>query len=247
MSTTDVKAISQLKCLRTLRLSRNGIVELPEELGELIHLRYLDLSENEELEKLPESLGNLYNLQSLSLDDCHGLRTLPENMGNLINLRHLGNGCIRLQYLPRGIARLTSLQTLTVCPVMEDSGPDEAFKLGNLGSLDQLQGTLIIRIKGDLNDDATSEAQKARMSSKKLYHLSVRFATLEEQSHLQTSDDVQVLEALRPHQDLESLGIARYCGTTAPSWMITCLQNLKFLYLDVNFCLLLGNCPSLKT
>ncbi|XP_040366578.1 putative disease resistance protein RGA4 [Rosa chinensis] len=224
MSSIDIKAISQLKCLRTLNLSDNGIQELPEEIGELIHLRYLDLSENDGLEKLAHSLGNLYNLQTLRLTGCWGIRALPENMGNLINLRHLHTKrCDSLEYLPSGIGRLTSLQTLNTCPVNHDSGPSEGLKLGDLGSLDQLQGSLFIKIQGNLKD-ATSEAQKARLWNKKLCILVLQFPTLDKQSH------VQVLEALRPHQDLQTLLIGYYGGTTAPSWMIS-LQNLRSLSL----------------
>ncbi|XP_062029641.1 putative disease resistance protein RGA3 isoform X2 [Rosa rugosa] len=226
MSSIDIKAISQLKCLRTLNLSDNGIEELPEEIGELIHLRYLDLSDNSWLQKLPDSLGNLYNLQTLCLTDCDRLEKLPENTGNLINLRHLHTKrCDELEYLPRGIGRLTSLQTLDTCPVNHDSGPSEGLKLGDLGSLDQLQGTLVIKIKGNLKDTA-SEAQEARLwNKKKLCFLGLLlFPTLDKQSH------VQVLEALRPHQDLEKLVILGYGGTTEPSWMIS-LQNLRTLSL----------------
>lgn len=45
ITTIDSKAISQLKCLRTLNLSSNDVKELPEEINELTHLRYLDLSD----------------------------------------------------------------------------------------------------------------------------------------------------------------------------------------------------------
>ncbi|XP_024160644.2 disease resistance protein RGA2-like [Rosa chinensis] len=77
-------------------------------------------------------------------------------------------------------------------------------------------------MQGNLKD--TSEAQKACLWNKKLHSLELWFSRLEKQSH------VQVLEALRPHHDLENLLIKWYRGTTAPSWMIS-LQNLRSLSL----------------
>ncbi|KAL6141150.1 hypothetical protein ACLB2K_059441 [Fragaria x ananassa] len=54
-----VELILQLKSLRTLNLSKNSIIEVPKEIGGLIHLRYLNLSWNDELKELPDSLGDL--------------------------------------------------------------------------------------------------------------------------------------------------------------------------------------------
>ncbi|XP_050377134.1 putative disease resistance protein RGA3 isoform X2 [Argentina anserina] len=230
ISSVDLIAISKMKCLRTLNLSNNAIEEFPEEMGALIHLRYLDLSRNWRLEKLPDSVGNLYNLQTLRLDGCDELSALPESMGNLTKLRHLHNKyCRNLAYLPRGIARLTSLQTLDFCPVMDG----ECLKLEDLGSLDQLEGSLKIVIKtfkGKLND-ATSEAHKARLWSKKLYFLTIEIALLTEEQTQRTADIL--LEALRPHQDLLHLNIwgdTLWPCSAVPSWMIP-LQNLRSLEL----------------
>ncbi|KAM5575116.1 putative disease resistance protein RGA3 [Rosa sericea] len=85
----DSDLISQLKRLRTLNLSRNNIHQLPEEIGDLIHLGYLDLSRNGNLRRLPDNICNLYNLQTLRLAYCFNLEKLPKSMGKLINLKHL--------------------------------------------------------------------------------------------------------------------------------------------------------------
>ncbi|KAF6139682.1 hypothetical protein GIB67_002487 [Kingdonia uniflora] len=64
-------------CLRSLDLSDNyDIGKLPDEIGELIHLRYLDLSRTW-VKKLPNSLSNLCNLQTLKLNGCILLCELP--------------------------------------------------------------------------------------------------------------------------------------------------------------------------
>ncbi|BBN70384.1 NB-ARC domain-containing disease resistance protein [Prunus dulcis] len=95
--------ISQVKCLRTLNLSRNFLKEVPNEVGELAHLRYLDLSDNHDLMKLPDTVCSLINLQTLRLIRCWALERLPKGMRKLINLQHLHvMGCVDLK-LPKGL------------------------------------------------------------------------------------------------------------------------------------------------
>ncbi|CAL8107299.1 unnamed protein product [Prunus armeniaca] len=221
ITTIDSNLILQLKCLRTLNLSGNSMKELPKEIGELIHLRYIDLSYNYYFEKLPDTICGLYNLSTLSLVWCSKLKKLPENMGNLINLKHLYvNRCEDLKSLPKGIGRLTSLQALDVCPCGGDN--DEAFQIGDLRKLN-LEGSLEIQLVGDATDK--SEVEKAQLWDKKLFHLTVDF---ERQTN--SSSSVEILNALRPHPDLESLGIWYHNGTTWPNW-IQSLKNLRFLTL----------------
>jgi Leucine-rich repeat (LRR) protein len=77
-----------LKNLRVLSFSCQAINKLPDFLGQLIHLRYLDLSQTF-ITKFPEWTCSLYNLQTLLLSSCHNLTELPAKIGNLINLRIL--------------------------------------------------------------------------------------------------------------------------------------------------------------
>ncbi|BFG21427.1 hypothetical protein CerSpe_077010 [Prunus speciosa] len=220
ITTIDPNFILQLKCLRTLNLSDNSIKELPEEIGELIHMRHIDLSFNFDLEKLPDTICGLYNLSTLRLRFCSRLKKLPENMGNLINLKHLYvEYCRDLWSLPRRIGRLTSLQTLDVCRCGGNS--DEAFQIGDLRKLN-LEGSLEIQLVGDATDK--SEVEKAQLWDKKLFHLRVVF-----EWQMNSSSSVEILNALRLHPDLESLDIWGYNGATWPNWMQS-LHNLRFLF-----------------
>ncbi|XP_007214309.2 putative disease resistance protein RGA3, partial [Prunus persica] len=221
ITTIDPNLILQLKCLRTLNLSFNPIEELPKEIGELIHLRHIDLSSNPILKKLPDTICGLYNLSTLRLMYCSGLTKLPENMGNLINLKHLYvKYCGLLESFPKVIGRLTSLQTLDACSWGGDK--DEAFQIGDLRNLN-LEGSLEIQLGGDATDK--SEVEKAQLWDKKLFNLRVNFAG---RTNSSSSSSVEILNALRPHPDLESLEILEHNGTTWPNW-IQSLHNLRFL------------------
>ncbi|KAG9133245.1 hypothetical protein Leryth_021955 [Lithospermum erythrorhizon] len=82
----------QLRVVRALYLSYCGLEEVPEEIGNLIHLRTLDLSYNRRLRGLPETIGELYNLQYLFLEGIELLSNaslLPKSLGKLINLQRL--------------------------------------------------------------------------------------------------------------------------------------------------------------
>jgi hypothetical protein len=79
-------------------------------IGKLKHLRYLDLSENSEIEKLPDSIMRLQILQTLKLSECTSLKELLRDIKKLVNLRHLEiNECDSLTYMPDGLGQLTNL------------------------------------------------------------------------------------------------------------------------------------------
>ncbi|XP_062023862.1 putative disease resistance protein RGA3 [Rosa rugosa] len=223
----DSNLVSQLKCLRTLNLSHNDLKEVPKEIGELIHLRYLDLTENRSLEELPNTLGNLCNLQTLRLLSCHKLRKLPETMGKLVSLKHLYIwDCSLLMHLPKGIGRLTSMQTLDECPLY-GSDSEEACTFGDLGSLNQLQGRLKIKVLGDWMDD--SEAEKAHLGKKKqLFHVELDFANLESKRR---KSNVEIVDVLQLPQHLESLTIAWYEGVCTWPTSLMSLNSLRILSL----------------
>ncbi|KAL3361670.1 hypothetical protein AABB24_014505, partial [Solanum stoloniferum] len=69
--------------LRVLNLSYIGLEQLPSSIGDLVHLRYLNLSGNDSIRSLPKQLCKLQNLQTLDLHDCDSLCCLPKETSKL--------------------------------------------------------------------------------------------------------------------------------------------------------------------
>ncbi|XP_031250762.1 putative disease resistance protein RGA3 [Pistacia vera] len=80
---------SKFKQIRLLCLSGLQFEVLPDSVGSLEQLRYLDLSWNLIIMELSEAICKLKSLQTLILLGCSRLKQFPENMRKLINLRYL--------------------------------------------------------------------------------------------------------------------------------------------------------------
>jgi Leucine-rich repeat (LRR) protein len=75
--------------LRVLDVSGGNFWYLPEELGDLKHLVWLDLSVCENLETLPDAVRKLHVLKHLNLRDCTSLKYLPSGVVGLTSLEDL--------------------------------------------------------------------------------------------------------------------------------------------------------------
>ncbi|CAO1942878.1 unnamed protein product [Urochloa humidicola] len=64
---SDLGFLHASKFLRVIDIQGLQLKKLPNEIGSMIHIRYLGLQCGGDLEKLPSSIGNLVNLQSLIL------------------------------------------------------------------------------------------------------------------------------------------------------------------------------------
>nr|TKS04954.1 hypothetical protein D5086_0000138360 [Populus alba] len=183
------KLIANLSCLRTLRLSRCGIEEVPSNIGKLIHLRHVDLSWNE-IRELPEEMCGLYNMLTLDVSSCDKLERLPDNIGRLVKLRHLS--VFNFQFVKmRGVEGLSSLRELDMFHV---SGSGEESNIGDLRNLNHLQGYLRIRWLGDVKDP--DEVKKAELHNKK--HLTCLELWFDSRTDRRIICDDKVLEALEP-------------------------------------------------
>ncbi|KAI9161894.1 hypothetical protein LWI28_021800 [Acer negundo] len=194
---------------------------IPKEIKKLIHLRYLDLSENAALEMLPEELCELCNLQTLNVYWCYNLKELPQGMGKLINLRHLVNDYTNsLRYMPKGIEKLTCLQTLSEFRVSGSDYHRKACSLEFLNQFGHLEGSLGIVGLGNVTN--VSEAQRIQLRNmENIFKLELSF---------DGSDSVNneaIIEALQPPPNLHELMISEYAGSTVlPNWIVS-LTNLR--------------------
>ncbi|XP_028224377.1 putative disease resistance protein RGA1 isoform X2 [Glycine soja] len=232
---------SKLKCLRVLSFSRFASLDvLPDSIGKLIHLRYLNLSHTS-IKTLPESLCNLYNLQTLVLSGCRLLTRLPTDMENLVNLCHLHIYGTRIEEMPRGMGMLSHLQHLDFFIV----GKHKENGIKELGTLSNLHGSLSIRNLENVT--RSNEALEARMLDKK----HINDLSLEWSNGTDFQTELDVLCKLKPHQGLESLTIWGYNGTIFPDWVGNfSYHNMTYLSLrDCNNCCVLpslGQLPCLK-
>ncbi|XP_074264699.1 disease resistance protein RGA2-like [Silene latifolia] len=215
--------ISNFRCLRVLYLRDRGIKTLPKSIGELIHLRYLNLSFNP-IEELPHSVTRLHNLQALILFCCVGLRALPIHTRKLTNLRSLNVlRCPSMTHMPAGLTELTSLHKLPIflvkCKQSYNTLMSNAptAQLRDLKTLNNLSGSVKIYLFNSLEDPAC-EAKEANLASKDgLAELVLEF---EGASRGSIYHDEAILEGLKPHQNLKKLDIHSYKGGKLPSWAV---------------------------
>nr|TKR78981.1 Fom-2 family protein [Populus alba] len=218
----------KFKSLRTLKLRRSDITELPDSICKLIYLRYLDVSDTA-IRALPESITELYHLETLRFTDCKSLKKLPKKMRNLVSLRHLYFDDPKL--VPAEVRLLTRLQTLPFFVV----GPDHMVE--ELGCLKELRGALKICKLEQVRD--REEAEKAKLREKRMNKLVFKWSGGEGNSNVNSED---VLEGLQPPPDIRSLTIEGYGGENFSSWILQ-LDNLTVLRL--NGCSKLTQLPTL--
>ncbi|MFX1257698.1 MAG: leucine-rich repeat domain-containing protein [Promethearchaeota archaeon] len=90
--------------------NNSGLISLPENIGELTHLKILSI-ENNKLEKLPESLGNLLNMELLNLSR-NKIKNIPKSLGNLKSVKYLDLGVNEIRILPENLKNLENLEYL---------------------------------------------------------------------------------------------------------------------------------------
>ncbi|KAG6772935.1 hypothetical protein POTOM_024365 [Populus tomentosa] len=236
--------------LRVLVLSHFRMKKVSPLIEKLKHMKYLDLSNNE-MEELSNSVTSLVNLQVLKLNGCLSLKELPRDISKLINMRHLDVGCYldddlcdNLEYMPRGIGKLTSLQTLSCFVVAKKKSPKSKMigGLDELRMLNELRGRLEIRVKGYEGGSCISEFEGAKLFDKEF----LQSLTIQWDLELDSDSDIdlydKMLQSLQPNSSLQELIVKGYGGMRFPSW-VSDLSNL--VSIDLHHCRRLEHIPSL--
>ncbi|KAL7099035.1 hypothetical protein ACP275_09G057000 [Erythranthe tilingii] len=248
----DLKSICKLYSLQFLLVQGCKQKEIPHEIGNLIQLKELDLSYNELIEELPESICNLRELESLNINSCNGLVRLPQGIHRLVNLKHLYyEYTYSLKQYPQGLAQLTSLVTL------KKFSNQDGSKLGWLKNLNRLSDSLELTIELSSGDDSTvvEDAREAELRNKtRIRNLVIFFneSTMGgEEVMKEASARNDILDALEPHPNLQHLEIKGFSGSQLPRWIVSPLNQIRFINLWVSEYLSslppLGKLPQLKT
>ncbi|KAJ6745260.1 hypothetical protein OIU74_028026 [Salix koriyanagi] len=175
-------------------------------------LRVLVLSDLR-IKEVSPLIEKLKHLKYLDLSN-NEMEALPNSVTNLVNLQVLKlNGCGYLKELPRG-------------------GLDE------LSRLNELRGSLEIRVKGYERDSCISEFEGAKLEDKQyLQSLAIIWEDMDSDTDMDSDIDIdtdmdsdidlydKMLQSLQPNSSLQDLVVVNYRGMRFPSWLSD-LSNL---------------------
>ncbi|PWA67713.1 Cc-nbs-lrr resistance protein [Artemisia annua] len=207
-------SFQDFKCLRILKLRSFSLEVIHDSVGDLVHLRYLDLSDTY-IKVLPKSITKLHQLQTLKLLWCNEFKKFPEGMRNLISLRHLE---FRKNVIsPKDVGKLTSLRTLSFFRV----GREKGCQIEELGCLKHLGGKLHISNLEEVG--SKEEASKADLVGKKnLYKIGFSWKESNESGRPKDKD---ILEGLQTPANVKSLTIKNYSSDYFPEWVMNMSTN----------------------
>ncbi|PKA57107.1 Putative disease resistance RPP13-like protein 1 [Apostasia shenzhenica] len=252
--------LKAIKTVRVLCISAKNMKILPYEVGELKHLRYLELK-YAKIIQLPASICKLYHLEFFIYSSDFGLPSsfseschlqcfiksikyisfdhnfFPRCMSSLTKIRHIIFPYWDLIEPIVGIGRLTRLQEF---PRLKMS-MNKSYCFKDMKDMVELR-KLQIHCLDNVNDP--KEAIEAKLDEKcNLNILLLHWRRSNTINHTEAKSAEELLDSLQPHSNLKKLELENYRGTRCSSWMQPPrLCNLESI--SLNYCLNLEQIPT---
>ncbi|KAK1626174.1 hypothetical protein QYE76_000489 [Lolium multiflorum] len=184
----------ELKRMRVLLCA--SINKLPDSVGNLKHLRYLEITRTCPLSSIPSEFCCLHNLQRVYAEKCN-INSFPSDFNKLIRLQRFES--IGIQY-PMSELELDAAHGrgpgIRVIKIMNQLCE---LRIHNLGAISK------------------EEAAEAKLKNKKCLH-TLHLDWSSSRTPIPNHSGTEVFEVLQPATSLKHLLISGYPGVSLPSW-----------------------------
>ncbi len=157
------ESMGELKLLNYLDISGCNIVEIPNTIGELKNLEFLNIK-NSEVESIDPAIGNLLKLNTLNLANNGNLKSVPETIGNLEKLENLNlYSCKNISEISAAFGDLKKLKILDLNGT-QISNIDFVYEMTQLVSL-SLFDTKVNELSAKIKQLSNLEVLDIRLTS----------------------------------------------------------------------------------
>ena len=184
-----------------------SVNELPDRVGKLKHLRYIEVARACSVTNLPATICRLHNLQVICVNKCR-LESLPSDFGMLVNLWRFESQGFKYGPNIRRSRKEESFYGVNLDAACAEQGPGYRF----IKNIKQLRGHLEISNVGKLSKYHSAEAQ---LKNKEYLD---KLTLLWGDQSLGDRNDIEVLPDLQPPASIKSLVLEDYRGVSLPTW-----------------------------
>ena len=221
---TQIEELELLNGSGTLGSSKQTVI--PQEFGNLVNLRRLNIQETVSNLSFPASIGNLVNLQSIEISDGEGV-IFPDEIGKLQQLEIFNTANVVMDEFPAGLTNCKNLKELSLYGRNYTEIPEQISDLANLERLE-----LLFLPTGCRIPDSIGQLTKLKYLST----YSVYYNDLDKEVGI-----TQLPESIGNCTELEELNLTGASITSLPK-SITKLKKLTKL--DLSQCLNLKSLPA---